>query len=159
MTPARKNIGLAHLCQQPYKKLYAASARLYGEAFADQPDLARELGNNLSYNAACVSALAGTGQGEDKPKPDEKERTKFRQQALDWLRADLAAWSKQLDENKPMIRQTLLQTLGHWKEDEDLSSIRDKDSLAKLSEVEQDAFRRLWAEVDQLLGKVKKEMK
>src|SRR5207247_1163576 len=30
-------LNLAWLCQQPYKRLYTASARLYGDAFAAQP--------------------------------------------------------------------------------------------------------------------------
>ena len=54
---------LADLC---YKKgLHAASARFYGQAFADQPRLAEDLKTSHRYNAACATALAGCGQGKD----------------------------------------------------------------------------------------------
>ena len=46
------------------------------------------------YNAACTAALAGCGQGVDADKLDAKERARLRQQALDWLRADLKAYRK-----------------------------------------------------------------
>src|SRR5215472_4056243 len=42
------------------------------------------------YNAANAAALAGCGQGEDAAKLNDNERTRLRQQALTWLRADLA---------------------------------------------------------------------
>jgi len=41
------------------------------------------------------AALAAAGQGEDAAKLDDKERTRLRKQALDWLRADLALRRKQ----------------------------------------------------------------
>ena len=61
--------------------------------------------------------------------------------------------------NKPMIRQTILQKIGPWKVDEDLAAIRDKNSLTKLPEAEQEAFRKLWADVDELLMKAKEGKK
>jgi hypothetical protein len=158
-TSDEEYLDLAWLCQQPYKKLFANSARMYEVAFANNPKLAEVIEKEVRYNAACAAALAGASQGEDKPKPDENERGKFRRQAHDWLRADLAAWSKLLDDKKPNIRQTIQQTLSHWKEDEDLAAIRDKGSLAKLPEAEQEAFRKLWAEVDQLLKRAKEGKK
>ena len=46
------------------------------------------------HNATCYAALAGVGQGEDDPRPDEAARDRLRAQARDWLRADLRLWSK-----------------------------------------------------------------
>ena len=43
--------------------------------------------------------------------------------------------------------------LRHWQEDSDLAGVRDKDALAKLPSDEQDAWRKLWADVDALLKK------
>ena len=54
-------VQMADLAHQPYRRLYHAAARLYRDAFAGQPALA----SAHRYNAACATALAGTGQGKD----------------------------------------------------------------------------------------------
>src|SRR5262249_30638409 len=78
-----ERLGLARWCQ--IKKHYHTSARLYADAFAADPKLADDL------NAAARSAvLATAGKGEDAAKLDDKEKARLRQQALDWLKADLA---------------------------------------------------------------------
>src|SRR5262249_9637984 len=64
---AAERIDLAQICQQ-HKKLYAASARFYPEAFADQPRLAQDLRTGHRYNAARAAVLAATGQGKDADK-------------------------------------------------------------------------------------------
>ena len=43
------------------------------------------------YEAATAAALAGSSQGEDAGPLDDKERARWRRQALSWLRQDLAA--------------------------------------------------------------------
>ena len=70
---------------------------------------------------------------------------------MDWLAADLAAWSKILDAGPPQARQAIAQSLQHWKADPELAGIRDPAALAKLPADEQKAFAALWAEVDALL--------
>jgi len=72
------------MCHQ-YKHLYAASARFYAEAFADQPQLAEDLDEGHRYNAACAAALAGSGKGKDAGRLPDKEYARLRKQALDWL--------------------------------------------------------------------------
>jgi eukaryotic-like serine/threonine-protein kinase len=149
-----ERVELADLCSK--KGLHAASARFYGQAFADQPRLAEDLETGHRYNAACAAALGGSGMGKDEPPLDEAGRTKLREQALGWLRADLAAWAKILDGGKePARKQEVARTLAHWKEDADLSGIRDEGTLAKLPEGEREGFRALWAEVDRLLAKAR----
>src|SRR5262249_9957670 len=59
-----ERLQLAWLCQQPFKRLYHASARLYGDAFAADPKLADDLQAQLRYKAACAAALAAAGKGE-----------------------------------------------------------------------------------------------
>jgi tetratricopeptide (TPR) repeat protein len=81
---AAAQLGLAELCQQPYKRRYAASARLYADAFSAQPRLAEGV-PFARYNAACAAALAGCGKGADAPDA-EAERARLRDQALKWLR-------------------------------------------------------------------------
>ena len=145
---ADERLILADLCYQ--KALHAASARFYGQAFADQPTLAEDLRTGHRYNAACEAALAGSGTGKDDPPPGEASRARFREQALGWLRADLAAHGKVLDGGDANARQALFKELDHWKKYTDLAGIRDEAALAKLAEGEREAFRALWADVEAL---------
>jgi hypothetical protein len=126
---------------------------LYAEAFGVNPRLAEAVPTGHRYNAACAAALAAAGKGNDKPPLDEREKTRWRKQAIEWLRADVAFWGGQVGTGKPEVKATVPQTLQHWKTDTDLAGIRDPDDLAKLPEAEQKACRALWAEVDALLTK------
>jgi tetratricopeptide (TPR) repeat protein len=142
-------LGLADVCGP--KKLHAAATRLYAEAFAADPKLADDLKADHRYNAACYAALAAAGQGEDAAKLDDKEKTRLRKQALDWLRADLAMRSKQLHGSKPADRAAVQQALRHWQQDSDLVGIRDAAALAKLPGAERAVCEQLWADVAALL--------
>jgi hypothetical protein len=101
----------------------------------------------------CAASLAADGQGKDDPPPDEVARAKLREQALGWLKAELAAWTKLLESDPHQARPVIAQTLKHWKVDTDLAGIRDADALAKLPEVERKDWQALWAEVDALLAR------
>ena len=146
-----ERLGLVEWCQ--IKKLNHTAAGLYAAAFAADPKLADDLKAGHRYNAACFAALAAAGQGEDAAKLDDKERTRLRKQALDWLRADLALRTKQLETGKPADRAEVQQTMRHWQKDTDLAGIRDAAALAKLPADEQKAFTQLWADVAALLKK------
>ncbi len=98
------------------------------------------------YNAACAASLAGCGQGKDDPKPDEAAKAKLRAQALDWLKAELAAWKTLATTNKEVVAKTL----DHWKQDTDLAGVRDASALEKLPEPERKDWQAFWAEVDAL---------
>ena len=145
---------LAELCY--FKKLHVASARLWDDAFKAQPDLANDMQAQNRYSAACVAALAGSGQGKDVPPLEAGARARWRQQALDWLKADLAAWSKIVASGPPPGGQGVgvVETLRHWQDDRDLAGLRDEPALKRLPQEEQKAYRALWAEVDGLLKKV-----
>jgi serine/threonine-protein kinase len=145
---------VAWLCMRPSKRLYAATVRFYAEAFDAKPELVKNPASDFRYDAACAAALAGCGQGKDNPKPDDKERARLRQQALDWLKADLALWTKQADSDKPKERAAVQQKMKHWQADADLAGVRDKDALAKLPEAERDAWRKLWNGVATVLKNV-----
>jgi hypothetical protein len=67
-------------------------------------------------------------------------------------RADLAARTKLPDDAKEHAR--IRQTLQHWQKDADLASIRDSDAIAKLPADEQEACKKLWADVEELLKHV-----
>jgi hypothetical protein len=147
-----ERLALADICRQPSKKLYAASARFYAEAFANDAKLANDLQVQHRYNAACAAALAAAGQGNDADKLDDKERTRLRTQALEWLRADLAAYTRAVEQERSQA--LVFQRLTHWQKDADLAGLRDKDAVGKLPPQEQEAWQKLWADVDALLKKV-----
>ncbi|HBI45084.1 MAG TPA: hypothetical protein DDY78_19830 [Planctomycetales bacterium] len=145
-----ERLALAGLCQQPFKKLNAASARFYGEAFAEKPQLAHDLSTGNRYNAACAAGLAGCGQGKDAGSLDEKERTRLRAQSLKWLQADLGAWRRLLEKEPDSNRPAIAQQLQHWLEDSDLAGVRGEKALLALPEAERPDWQKLWQEVEAL---------
>jgi serine/threonine protein kinase/tetratricopeptide (TPR) repeat protein len=124
----------------------ALAARLFDVALTVSPTQALDLKAGQRHAAACAAALAGSGGGEDDPRPDDAERAGFRRLALDWLKADLAAWSARLTADPKVVAQ-----LRHWKEDTDLAGIRDPGAVDKLPVAEREAWRTFWADVDALL--------
>ena len=124
------------------KSLNTGSARLYAEALANDPKLADERQAGNRYNAACVAALAASGQGKDDPPHDETTKAKLRNQAREWLNADLAAWAKVLDSGTAELKSKATAELRNWKSDIDLICVRDEKELARLPEEERTAFKR-----------------
>jgi hypothetical protein len=141
---------LAQMCQMPDKKRYAASLCFYREAFAEMPKLADDLKAQHRYNAACAAALAGCGQGKDADKVDSKERARLRQQALDWLRADLKAYRQVLEKLAGKADPVIAQRIQHWLQDEDFAGVRGAEALGKLPEAERKEWQKLWQEVEAL---------
>jgi hypothetical protein len=155
-SPAER-IELARFCKM--KKLYHTAAGLYASAFAAGPRLADDIGAGHRYNAACYAALAAAGQSVEAARIDDKERTRLRQQALDWLRADLAMRSKLLETGKAADRATVQRNMLHWQRDIDLAGARGAAALAKLPADEQAAWAQLWADVAALLKKAQEKPK
>jgi Flp pilus assembly protein TadD len=139
-------LAFAELCAIRHRP--AAAAGFYAEVFAARPELADDQWAGHRYTAACVAALAGCRRGEDDPPPDDAARAKWRKQALDWLRAELAARTKLV--SAPKSAPTVREVLDDWQRDPDLAGVRDSDGLARLPEEERAAWRQFWAEVDAL---------
>jgi tetratricopeptide (TPR) repeat protein len=146
-----EQVSVARLCV--IKKRYATATRFFADAFAADQKLAADLPQGHRYDAACYAALAAAGKGEQAAKLDGKERTRLRQQALDWLRADLDLWGKQAQGDKSEARAMMQQKLRHWQEDADLAGVRDPAALEKLPEAERAAWQKLWTDVAALLKK------
>ena len=72
--------------------------------------------------------------GFDDPPPDDAARAKLRKEALEWLKAEYSAWSNLLESDVPKSPALVAKTLAHWKEDADLSGIREEKEMAKLPE-------------------------
>jgi tetratricopeptide (TPR) repeat protein len=150
---AATQVQMADLAQQPFHRLSLTAARLYRDAFARQPRLA----DAHRYNAACAAALAGTGQGKDVVPLDDRQRTLWLKQALDWLRTDLAAHALKINGRLRGSANQSRKTLEHWIEDPDLAGVRDERSLAMLPEKEREQWRKLWADVAALIKKVEEK--
>ncbi len=128
---ARERAGFARiLC---HRGDYAGAARHYAYALAEDASLADRGHRN---NAACAAALAATDGGPD--------ASKWRRQALEWLRAEFAA------RGSPALTRL-------WKRDRNLASVRDR--IEELPEGEREEWRKLWADVDALLARGKEKQR
>src|SRR5262249_52012250 len=134
------------------KRLYAASARLYQEAFAAEPTAPADLRASYRYNAASAAAQAGCGRGQDDPPPDDDARARLRVQALAWLKVDLAARAKVLAAGPPEARAKIVHLLRHWTSDPGLAGLRG-EALAVLPQSERADWRAFWADVEDLLAR------
>jgi tetratricopeptide (TPR) repeat protein len=141
---ARERIEWAQLCVQTRR--YFGAARLSGEAFGADAKLADDLEAGHRYRAAGAAALAGVGQGRDAGDLTDEARAALRTHALDWLKADLAAWRGHGDESQRA------RALRNWRSDPALAGVRDEEGLAKLPPAERAAWGELWAEVEKLLN-------
>jgi serine/threonine-protein kinase len=151
-TRARDNgewLELAAMCR--LKRLYGATAYFYQEAFAENPQLAENLGKGYRYMAAGAAALAGCGQGKDGLKLKADEQARWRKQAVAWLRADLALWTRQLEMMTAEARANIQRRFRHWQTNPDLAGLRDAAGLARLPAEERAACRKLWAEVEAIV--------
>ena len=128
---------------------HATAARLFAAAFAERPALADNPTSGHRYLAACCAALATAGQRMGDP-PDA-DYTRWRRQALDWLRADLKAWETLARSPSGQRRDPVPWALRRWRADPHLSSLRDDWALAALPESERRACHALWAEVDEVI--------
>jgi hypothetical protein len=73
----------------------------------------------------------------------------------DCLGTGSALWTKLADDAKEQAR--IRKALQHWQKDAGLAGIRDPDAVAKLPTDEQDACKKLWADVAALLKKVEEK--
>jgi serine/threonine-protein kinase len=168
-----ERLALVGICQ--FQGRHHAAARLYADAFARDPALAEDLtaewrrraalGDKqpvgrleelvavCCYPAARSAALAGCGRGEDGANLSAAERARWRKQARDWLRADLAMWAKALDGGSRTARSLVRNLLTQWQADPDLAGLRDPAALAGLPEAECTDWQRLWADVQAVLAK------
>jgi hypothetical protein len=151
----RERLELGELCRR--RERFVAAARFLAAALADDSKLADDLKAAHRYHAARFAALAAAGRGEDAAELDDEKRARMRKQSLDWLRADLALWTKQLQTGNPADCATVQQALRHWQQDPDLAGIRDKAALSKLPAEERKALTQLWGGVAALLKKAEDE--
>ena len=140
----------AQLCY--YKRQYGRAATFWQHALADDDCATRPAVMVQRYDAACAAALAGCGQGLDDPLLDSAAQAAWRREAIEWLRANLAAIEAELPTADAAGRAAIVQTLAHWQSDRDLAGLRNEPALANLADADQAACRPLWAAVAKLLA-------
>src|SRR5688572_19664879 len=171
----RSRLALLAICQ--VQGLYGACAQLYADAFAADPDFAESstaeclrraamekerhdrinvLKTEPRYLAARCAALAGCGLGEDGPKLNDAERTRWRRQAREWLRADLTAWAKTLQSDSQAYKDLAKEMLTLWLAEPDVARLREPGALMNLPTKEREEWTLLWGEVRRALEKVKR---
>jgi serine/threonine-protein kinase len=150
---SQEQVELARFCVA-YKERPRTAVGLFADAFRADPKLADDLKEQYRYEAASVAALASAGKGEDAKGLSAEQRGKLRQQALDWLRADLTAYTKHAEKDNKRLRQAVHQRLSHWLQDADLAGLREPKELATLPQPEGRAWQRFWADVEALRKKV-----
>jgi tetratricopeptide (TPR) repeat protein len=126
----------------------AAAARFFAEALTTDPNLISQ-----RYDAACAAARAGCGDGVDTGRLDGEARARLRRQALDWLRADLAALTQGLATGKPEDRAAIRKGLLRWQLDPNLDCVSGPAVLANLPADERAPWLIFWADVEALRGK------
>jgi serine/threonine-protein kinase len=171
-----ERLALVGICQ--FQGRCLAAARLYADAFTTDPTLTHdltlacrtraalgdrqpvsrveELATECRYPAARCAALAGCGLSDDAAKLSPAERTHWRKQAREWLRADLAVWAKTLDCGSRAARVMVSRLLTHWQVDPDLAGLREPSALDKLSADERKDCVALWNEVGAVLNGTRK---
>jgi serine/threonine-protein kinase len=126
-----ERLALVGVCQFTNRSL--ALARLYTDAFAADPSLAEDFRSGRRFSAARAAALVGCGRGADIAEVGEPERARWRQQARQWLRADLAAWNQALDRDSVATRDPVRRLVTTWRGEPDLSGLFEPAELEKLS--------------------------
>jgi hypothetical protein len=74
----------------------------------------------------------------------------LRQQALDWLRADLKVYRQLMEKSADKAGPAVAQRMQHWLGDEDFAGVRGPESLGKLPEAERKEWQKLWEDVEAL---------
>jgi serine/threonine-protein kinase len=153
LTSAEKKIDYAQLCYT--KRLFAASARLFEEAFAVDPALVNNYRAGHRYSAACAAAQAGASRAEDSRHVSSAQRSYWRRQALDWLRAELPLRTKLLAGGNQKDRLEVEKDLRQrWLHNPELAGVRDSTALAKLPAEEREGWQKLWSEVATALERI-----
>jgi serine/threonine-protein kinase len=152
-----------------------AAAQLFSEAFASDPTVVEELISSCRsraargddnqrttelatvcrYPAVRSAALVGCGLAKDSAAISIEEHTRWRKQAREWLRADLAMWSDALDGGSLPTHAIVRKQLIRWQMDPGLAGVRELSAIHDLPADEQPEWLALWKDVADMLERVK----
>jgi eukaryotic-like serine/threonine-protein kinase len=148
---AAESCDLALLCAWQSRQLFGEATRLYEQAFAIEPARASDLRLGYRYHAAGCAARAASGLGRDAR--IAAERTHCRDNAMEWLQADLAIRSQQIRQGKPDQAKDARAKLRYWQSDPDLAGVRDDQALQGMTDTDREKWRALWRTIAELVDK------
>jgi serine/threonine-protein kinase len=161
-----ERLALLGICE--FQRRYKTAAELFADAFAAEPDLAREsakgcsfraagegqradqlevLNTECRYVAARCAALAGAGNGLG---AENQARAHWRNQAVQWLQDDLVFWRQELQGDNSTHRALARQMLMLWRVEPDLAGLREP-ALERLPADEANRLKTFWKNVDATL--------
>src|SRR5205085_19301 len=143
---AAERLEVAGFCQL-YKRRHTAAAHFYAAAFAADSKLATDVTRQHRYRAARSAARAAAGNAEDAKGIAVEEWAWLQQRAHDWLRADLATYTRLAEKGDLAGRQAVQKVLARWQTNPDLIAVRDPAWLAAMPEGDRAHWQRLWADV------------
>ena len=123
------------------------------DAFAASPALAAD---PTSGNRFQASTSRGAGRCRGRPTRGRARRrlsARWREQAVAWLEADLAASAAVLESGTARQRAAVSKRLGRWQVDPALAGLRDVQAVAGIPEPERRSLRDLWCRIDALRTK------
>jgi hypothetical protein len=101
---------------------------------------------------------ARPGVGLNGANLSKDDRTAWRRQALDWMRADLTARAKPLEGETAVSRELVNLMVANWKTDPELAGLRERSAMHPLSTDERNECLALWHAVDNLLTRSRGEV-
>jgi tetratricopeptide (TPR) repeat protein len=119
------------------KNLCSAAYDFFRLAFEQQPDLRDKPTLSYRYRAASAAFGLSIGMGRDAMGVTPEQRETARKQALDWMKAELAAQKKRYQDGK---RENVRQALDHWFQDPGWQFI------GSLPQAERTLWEPLWSE-------------
>lgn len=132
-----------------YKEAPSVALTLF-ETSLNDPSLPQQIRFRHEYNAVCAALLCADIKNEDDAnKRDAMDAIRSRKLAFKWLSSNLAVW-KQLMESNAAARKAGISQLKSWLTDASLTSVREPEHLARLSEVERSEWLSLWKDVRRL---------
>jgi hypothetical protein len=134
--------------------LHSTAALIYKAMFVVDPNLADDLASRRRYDAARAAVLAASAPRQNDLPLDDTDCTDWREQALLWLKHDLAAWKGRLKKGNVELRSTVRETLIRWQTDSEFASVRGPEALALLPDKERKAWSSLWQHVNSFLNEV-----
>ena len=147
-------LALAEICKY-HRRRHALAARFYSGAFTADPKLIADPLEEHRFNAACCAALASGESANRAADPLDQQRTRWRQQALAWLRADLTQYDEMAPQKSKKIK-LIASELVIWQHAADLAAVRDKQTLDHLPSDEQTQWRDLWSAVSELIKQIRR---
>jgi serine/threonine protein kinase len=129
-------VGLAKLCLAP-------------EPESRPPDAA-EVARRVKLFCDSVAERASWPAGEE-ASDDPDARMRFRQHALEWLRAEAETQAKRLTGGQPAEADRARRVLELIRRHHILARVRNPEAVPELSAAERQAWRQLWQDVEELL--------